>query len=132
MRHTALARTKLLGVALTAALGGALVSHAVWTREAQAQSATSISTIYVPADGVVFRSFDGRPIARLSRDVHGGLLEVYDDHDEATVRVSSGTFAPLKNSGLAPPAPSRVFTLDDQDPWLAAPPAPSPRPGAGF
>jgi hypothetical protein len=132
MRHTALARTKLLGVALAAALGGAVVSHAVWTRDAQAQGASSISTIYVPADGVVFRSFDGRPIARLSRDVHGGLLEVYDDHDEATVRVSSGTFAPLKGSGVAPPGSSRVFTLDDQDPWLAAPPAPGPRPGAGF
>ena len=132
MRHTALARTKLVGVALASALGGALVSHAVWTREAQAQGTTTISTIYVPVDGVIFRSFDGRPIARLSRDVHGGLLEVYDDHDEATVRVSSGTFAPLKSSGIAPAASSRIFTLDDEDPWLAAPPAPAIRPGAGF
>jgi hypothetical protein len=132
MRHTALDRTKILGVALAAALGGALVSHTFWAREAQAQGASSISTIYVPADGVVFRSFDGRPIARLSRDAHGGLLEVYDDHDEATVRVSSGTFAPFKSSGIAPTGASRIFTLDDQDPWLAAPPNPAPRPGAGF
>lgn len=132
MRHSALERTKLLGVALTAALGGALVSHAFWAHEAQAQGASSISTIYVPADGVVFRSFDGRPIARLSRDAHGGLLEVYDEHDEATVRVSSGTFSPLKNSGIEATGASRVFTLDDQDPWLAAPPSPGPRPGAGF
>jgi hypothetical protein len=122
---------KLLGVALAAALGGAVVSHAVWTRDAHAQGTTSITTIYVPADGLVFRSLDGRPIARLSRDVHGGMLEVYDDHDEATVRVSSGTFAPLKSSGMASPS-SRIFTLDDEDPWLAAPPAPAPRPGAGF
>jgi hypothetical protein len=134
MRHTAIARAKLIAVAMFAALGGALASHSLWGREAIAQPMPSSSTIYVPSDGLVFRSFDGRPIARLTRDTHGGVLELYDEREEPTTRVSAGgTLGHLRASGPVPTPPSRVFTLDEEDPWLAPPPpAPAPRPGAGF
>lgn len=36
-------------------------------------------TVYVPAEGLVFRDTDGKPLARLVRGPHGGALELYDD-----------------------------------------------------
>ena len=48
--------------------------------QARAAAVSSTPTIYVPAEGLVFRSPDGTPIARISRDARGGVIEIYDDH----------------------------------------------------
>ncbi len=47
-------------------------------RDVCAQSPAA-STVYVPAEGLVFRDADGRPLARVVRGPHGGALELYDD-----------------------------------------------------
>ncbi|HEY6461810.1 MAG TPA: hypothetical protein VIY73_16710 [Polyangiaceae bacterium] len=77
----------LLLTACTAFVAG--VSYEHFGRDAQAQSA-GVSTVYVPPGGVVFRSLDGAPLARITRDAHGGVLEMYDDHREVTTRVGAG------------------------------------------
>lgn len=86
-------------------------------REAHAQSVAT-STIYVPTGGLVFRSADGTPIARLYRGPHGGSFELFDERGEP-----AGT--PAGDPG------SKGFVLDDDDPWKM-PVTPSERPGAGF
>jgi hypothetical protein len=63
-------------VAVVAFVGGLLASGV-----SHAQSSPLASTIYVPADGLVFRTFDGHVIARLSHDARGGALEVFDDQE---------------------------------------------------
>ncbi|HEX3344095.1 MAG TPA: hypothetical protein VHS09_05950 [Polyangiaceae bacterium] len=87
-------------------------------REAQAQSA-GISTLYVPAGGLVFRAMDGHPLARISEDAHGGAFELYDDRREVAARLH-----PSRTPALAQQNP---YTLDERDPWTPAGP---PRPPA--
>jgi hypothetical protein len=77
----------LLLTACTAFLAGATYEH--FGRSAQAQSA-GVSTVYVPAGGVVFRSLDGAPLARITRDAHGGVLEMYDNHKDVATRLGAG------------------------------------------
>jgi hypothetical protein len=127
MRITTHSRLNVLPIALAAAIGGAAVSHVFSGRSAHAQPQASIATIYAPPDGIIFRSLDGRPIARLARDVHGGILELYDEHDEVATRLSGDEPRIVRPSAPAAPAAARVFTLDDQNPWVAEPQA-VPRP----
>jgi hypothetical protein len=42
--------------------------------DAHAQAVPLASTVYVPSDGLAFRRFDGRIVARLSYDAHGGAF----------------------------------------------------------
>lgn len=97
-------------------VGGIAYEHS--GREAQAQSA-GISTLYVPAGGLVFRSVDGKPLARISEDSHGGALELYDDRREVSLRMQGRNAAPVL-------AHENPYTLDDRDPWTVS--APSGRP----
>jgi hypothetical protein len=110
MRPLLTSRTSALLVATIVACATGLAFQHLSPRNAQAQTMSSLSTIYVPADGLVFRTFDGRPIARLSRDAHGGFLELYDDRQDGVARFSSG--AP----GPAHPA-REPSVLDQDDPW---------------
>ena len=100
------------------AFGAGVAGHALLGREARAQSSSATSTVYVPADGIVFRSLDGRPIARLSRDVHGGTLELYDDHEQPVTRLVASPFG-SRVGALECAPPSRGYVLDDGDPWSA-------------
>jgi hypothetical protein len=68
---------------------------------------------------LIFRTPDGKAIARLSRDAHGGVLELYDDRQEAAARLSGAVL------GASHPAAREPFALDDDDPWTA-PKAPPP------
>jgi hypothetical protein len=104
-------RTGALLVAFATAFAAGTASHHLWPREAHAQAVTSASTIYVPWEGLVFRTPDGRAIARLSRDAHGGILELYDDRQESGARLSSGAL------GASHPAAREPYALDDEDPW---------------
>lgn len=73
-----------LAVAFTCGLATSLVGL---VRDAHAQAAPFAATVYVPSDGLAFRTFDGRVVARLSYDAHGGIFELYDDHEQPAVRV---------------------------------------------
>ncbi|HEV3193264.1 MAG TPA: hypothetical protein VGY54_22300 [Polyangiaceae bacterium] len=108
-------------LAVASAFAGGLVAAHLWPRHANAEPIASTSTIYVPADGLVFRALDGRPIARLARDAHGGFLELYDDRRASAVRFPSGAAAAPERA-----APSNAFVIDDEDPWKA-----SAQPAAG-
>jgi len=97
-------------------IGGVASEH--FGREANAQSA-GISTIYVPPGGLVFRAMDGKPLARISQDAHGGALELYDDRREVATRLH-GSRTPVL-------AQQNPYTLDDRDPWTVS--APPEQPG---
>jgi hypothetical protein len=74
----------VIAAAFVAGIG---VDH-IALREAHAQS-LSTATIYVPPGGLVFRTPDGSAIARLSRDAHGGIFELFDDQQAVSVRAPS-------------------------------------------
>jgi hypothetical protein len=63
-------------------------------REARAQS-VAMSTIYVPAGGLVFRAADGTPLARLSRGPHGGSFELFDERGQEHAAPKGG-FKPYR------------------------------------
>jgi hypothetical protein len=115
MRISPLSRASMLLLTTLAAFGGGATSHYFWPRDARAQAIAHASTIYVPADGLVFRTIDGKPIARLSHGTHGGVLELYDDRQEAAARFSSGTIGATRSSAREP------YVLDEEDPWIASP-----------
>ncbi|HEY3821874.1 MAG TPA: hypothetical protein VGL81_32130 [Polyangiaceae bacterium] len=98
-------------------VGGVAFEH--FGRDANAQSA-GISTLYVPAGGLVFRAMDGKPLARISEDSHGGALELFDDRREVAARFQGSRPPPL--------ARQNPYTLDDRDPWVVSAPA-EPSPG---
>lgn len=83
-------------LAVLAAFAGGFASSHLFERSAQAQTAPLASTIYVPVDGLAFRTFDGRVIARLSYDRHGGVFDVYngDERPSAGLRVDSAAERP--------------------------------------
>ncbi|HXX66513.1 MAG TPA: hypothetical protein VEK07_05005 [Polyangiaceae bacterium] len=104
----------------SAAIGAAL-GHWAWPRDARAEPASSGSTVYVPSGGLVFRTLDGRPILRLSREAAGGVLELYDDEEQVTSRITAVTPSiPKARSAdcACGPTPQSVM-LDDLDPWAA-------------
>jgi hypothetical protein len=99
----------VLTAALTTFVAGFVASR-LQVREARAQAAPFAATIYVPSDGLAFRTFDGRVVARLSYDAHGGMLDLYDEHEQPATRVRTdgagrgGSPAP---TAFAPSSPSR-------------------------
>jgi hypothetical protein len=55
---------------------------------------SSSSTIYVPPGGLAFRSLNGRVFAKLSYDAHGGVLELFDEHEEPSAYVGGSAMPP--------------------------------------
>jgi hypothetical protein len=96
-------------------VGGVAFEH--FGREAKAQSA-GISTLYVPAGGLVFRSMDGKPLARISEDSHGGALELFDDRREVSARFQ-GSRTPVL-------AQQNPYTLEERDPFSVSVPVGQP------
>ena len=96
----------LASVAL--AFTGGLASARWLIPDAHAQAMPLASTVYVPSDGLAFRSFDGRIVARLSYDSEGGSFELYDQHEQPAARVRGGTLA-------RPAATSRPPRRDEPD-----------------
>lgn len=82
----------LAALAVAFALG--VASQHLAVREARAQTLPALTaTFYVPGDGLMFKTLDGRPLARLSRDASGGVFELYDDRGQVAQRVSAGSVA---------------------------------------
>lgn len=98
-------RLPVAALVLALAFGGGLASSLV--RDAHAQAAPFAATIYVPSDGIAFRTFDGRVVARLSHDAHGGVFELYDEHEQPAVRVRGepGTRPPTVTTTPPPKRP---------------------------
>jgi len=114
MGHTSIRRKLALPIGIGFAFLAGVVSHHLWPRDAHAQAMLSVSTIYVPPDGLVFRSLDGKPIAKLSRTGRGALFELYDDAQETSARSSHGA--------IGTPRPSREpYILDEDDPFVQRP-----------
>src|SRR5579863_10436846 len=80
----------LVPPALAAAFVCGVLASRVEVREAHAQSSYLASTVYVPSDGLAFRTFDGHVIAKLSYDAHGGVLDIYDEHERPAASVRGG------------------------------------------
>lgn len=113
-------KSTIIAVGGVSAAAGAALGHWAWPRDAHAQGLSSVSTVYVPPDGIVFRTLDGRMLARISRDATGGgAFEVYDSEELVTSRLAAGA-PPIPRSGAADcactPRPQSVM-LDDLDPW---------------
>jgi len=111
-------RWEILALTAVSAVAGAILGHWAWPREARAEAGATISTVYVPPDGVVFRTLDGHPVARLSRAAAGGVLELYDIEDQPTGRYGAAAPALVKPKlpDCACTTPQSVM-LDDLDPW---------------
>jgi hypothetical protein len=106
-------------LAITAAFGAGAATQHLGAREAHAQAGVPAS-ITVPAEGLVFRSPDGRPIARVSRDARGGVFELYDDRQEIVTRVPSAVRAVAAAKELHP----NPYVVDDEDPFASTVPGP--------
>jgi hypothetical protein len=76
MRH----RRNVVALAVVAAFGAGLLTSRALEGEARAQRVATDSAVFVPSDGIAFRTLDGRVIARLGYDTKGGFLQLYDEH----------------------------------------------------
>jgi hypothetical protein len=83
--------TAVASIALAFAAG--LASYRWLVSDAHAHAAPLASTVYVPSDGLAFRSFDGRVVARLTYDAHGGAFELYDEHEQPAARMAGDGLA---------------------------------------
>jgi hypothetical protein len=100
-----------VGIAFVIGLIASSTRWCPWSiREAHAQASPFAASVYVPSDGLAFRTFDGRLVAKLSYDEHGGVLELYDEHEQ-----------PRRRSDALPPAAPSVTAV-------AAAPTPLPAP----
>jgi len=78
---------------LVVAFTAGLASSRWLVPDAHAQAVPLASTVYVPSDGLAFRRFDGRIVARLSYDSHGGAFELYDEQEQPATRVRGEALA---------------------------------------
>jgi hypothetical protein len=94
---------------------GGVLSSRFFLLDAHAQAAPLAATMYVPSDGLAFRTFDGRVVARLSYDAHGGVLELYDEHEQPAMRWRGD---PTAHAAPAPTpvTPARPKSVPDYDP----------------
>jgi hypothetical protein len=93
----------LVPAAVACAFAGGFASSRVLERDARAQTAPFASTVYVPTEGLVFRRFDGRMVARLSYDAHGGVFELFDERERRTARMHEDT-PPVRAQSSPSPA----------------------------
>jgi hypothetical protein len=107
-------RLPLAILALVAAFGGGVASSRLIEGEARAQAAPQQASVYLPAEGLAFRSADGHIVARLSYDARGGAFEVYDGHERPAAALRSGlvTEAPRSSSTLPAATVATVATPD--------------------
>jgi hypothetical protein len=91
--------------------GGVAMAHLV-EREASAQSGPQAASVIVPADGLAFRAIDGRIVARLSYDAHGGAFEVYDGRERPAGALRPVAEAPRPASATPAPTVATVASPD--------------------
>lgn len=106
-------RLPLALLALLAAFGGGAALSHLTERDARAQTAHA-ATVYLPAEGLTFRSLDGHLVARLWSDARGGAFEVYDNHERPAGALRAGLVADAPRAGAALPV-ATVATPPDID-----------------
>jgi hypothetical protein len=84
-------RSLVLAVAMLAAFVAGGASASLTERNALASAASLSSAVYVPSDGLAFRTLDGRVIARLSYDERGGVLALYDGSERPSTVLHAGS-----------------------------------------
>ncbi len=106
--------SRLLLAVLTVlgAFAGGLVSSQLWERSAHALTAPLASTMYVPSDGIAFRTFDGRIVARLSYNVRGGIFDVYDGQERPAISVRADMLVPPVAAKGADTSCNPPYTFD--------------------
>jgi hypothetical protein len=77
--------SRINALALATAFVAGIGANQFTQREAHAQS-LSAATLVVPVGGLVFRAPDGTALARISRDAHGGVFELFDDRHEMSMQ----------------------------------------------
>ena len=94
----------LLSTLIAGAAGGGISSH-ILVQSANADSGGAM-LVYVPLQGVVFRTVGGNSIVSLRSEAAGGVIEVLDARQQVALRlratsaggviegVASGTIAP--------------------------------------
>lgn len=127
MRRWPFSHASGLVITVAAAFAAGALSHHLWPHDAHAQGGPTTSSVLVPWEGLVFRTPDGAAIARISRDAHGGLFELYGDRQDGVARFSS-----LPMAAPARPATREPYVLDDDDPWRSRASGKSARPDVGF
>jgi len=100
-------RLPIAVTALVATFAAGIAVSQLWVHEAHAQTNPFAATIYVPTDGLAFRTFDGRVVARLSHDAHGGVFELYDERELPVTRVRAESFARVPPGSVASPVATR-------------------------
>jgi hypothetical protein len=104
-----LVRLPIAITALAATFAAGVVgSHFI--RDARADSSSQGASVYVPPDGLTFRTTEGRVVAKLSYDSHGGTFELFDERERPTTRMRADSFAP------APPPPAPAPPADTSHP----------------
>ncbi len=102
-----LRRLATISLVASCAFAGGVVSARLCEPSARAQQASHASTIYVPSGGLAFRTFDGHVVATLSYDEHGGVLELYDEHEKPASRIRgnqlSSHASPMSSGDCTPP-----------------------------
>lgn len=105
-------RVRSLFFVVPIAFAVGVMASQLFVREAHAQASPFSATVYVPSDGIAFRTFDGHVIARLSYDAHGGVFEVYDEHEQVASRVRGEPLGHAPTSPPTSPPPSPAYTRD--------------------
>jgi hypothetical protein len=102
-------RLPLALLGLFAAFGGGAASSHLLEREAGAQTAHS-AMVYLPAEGLTFKTLDGHLVARLSYDSRGGAFEVYDNRERPAGALRAGLLAEAPHlSSTAPVTTGATF-----------------------
>ncbi len=101
-------------LALFAAFAGGIATSHLIEREASAQPGPQSASVYVPAEGLTFRAVDGRVVARLSYDAHGGAFEVYDSRERPAGALRPVAEAP-RPASAAPASTVATVTSPDVD-----------------
>ncbi|MGH7439755.1 MAG: hypothetical protein ACRENE_29035 [Polyangiaceae bacterium] len=85
----ALSRLPLVLSVGVACFAAGFVSSHLFERSAGAASATVTPGVYVPPEGLVFRTYDGHIVARLGYDFRGGHFDVYDRNERPVAQLKA-------------------------------------------
>ncbi len=99
----ALSRLPLvLSVGAACFAAGFVSSHLV-ERSARAASESMTPSVYVPPEGLVFRTYDGHIVARLGYDFRGGHFDVYDRNERPVAQLKADGNVDASHASLARP-----------------------------
>jgi hypothetical protein len=99
---------------------GAIVAASIGLlRPSHAGADPSTASIVVPRGGLAFRTPEGKVLARLSSDTEGGVLELYDAHEQPTAAWRGG--ASVARGAAGPEWTPGGLDEEVRDPWRTSP-----------